>query len=145
MAEKFLAEEFAWNGGSEDHCAVLRNAARRITEFYDRFLKPSGLTVTQFFLLVTIGEAKEASIKAMAARFSMNRTTVTRCLQSLDTAGFIKMEKSASDGRALTLTTTGKGERALQAAVPLWRKAQAAIDKSNGPEFAKALRAQLPS
>jgi DNA-binding MarR family transcriptional regulator len=138
-----LTEEFAWNGGGEDHCAALRSAARRITEFYDRFLKPSGLTATQFFVLVAVDAGEDVSIKEIAARFVMNRTTATRCLQGLEAAGLVRMEGSTSDKRALTLAVTAKGERALKRAVPLWRHAQAAIDKSNGPEFAKALRAAL--
>ncbi len=138
-----MEEEFAWNGGSEDHCAVLRSAARRITEFYDRALKPSGLTATQFFVLVTVDAGDEVSIKKIAARFIMNRTTATRCLQGLEAGGFVRMESSATDGRALALAMTDKGRRALNMAVPLWRKAQAAIDKSNGAERVKALRAAL--
>ena len=138
-----MAEEFAWNGGSEDHCAVLRRAARRITEFYDRFLKPSGLTATQFFVLVAVDAGEDVSIKKIAARFIMNRTTATRCLQSLKTAGFVTMETSSKDGRALALEMTDKGARALKIAVPLWRHAQAAFDKANGADSAKALRAAL--
>ncbi|HEY2834990.1 MAG TPA: MarR family winged helix-turn-helix transcriptional regulator [Rhizomicrobium sp.] len=138
-----MAEEFAWNGGSEDHCAVLRGAARRITEFYDRFLKPSGLTATQFFVLVTVDAGEDVSIKKIAARFVMNRTTATRCLQSLETAGFVTMETSSKDGRALALEMTEKGARALKAAVPLWKKAQVAFEKATGPGFARDLRAAL--
>ena len=143
VAEHLLPEEFAWNGGGEDNCAVLRSAARRITEFYDRFLKPSGLTATQFAVLLTVDAGQGISIKQIAARFSMNRTTATRCLEGLEAAGFIRMEKSSKDGRALTLGMTSKGERALKTAAPFWRKAQAAIDKSNGPGFAESLRAAL--
>jgi len=138
-----LAEEFAWKGGSEDHCTALRNAARRITEFYDRALKPSGLTATQFFVLVAVDAGDEVSIKKIAARFVMNRTTATRCLQSLEVAGLVTMKASATDGRALALAMTDKGERALKAAVPLWKKAQAAFERVNGPGFAKELRAAL--
>ena len=138
-----MTEEFAWNGGGEDHCAVIRSAARRITEFYDRFLRPSGLTATQFFVLVAVDAGEDVSIKQIAARFVINRTTATRCLQGLEAAGLIRMEGSNKDKRALSLAMTGKGERALKIAVPLWKKAQAAIDKSNGPNFAKALRAAL--
>jgi DNA-binding MarR family transcriptional regulator len=138
-----LAEDFAWNGGSDDHCAALRAAARRITDFYDRFLKASGLTATQFFVLVTVDTWDQASIKSIAARFSMNRTTATRCLQGLEAAGLIRMEASAKDKRALALTMTAKGQQALKTAVPLWKKAQAAFEKANGPEFAKTLRAAL--
>jgi DNA-binding MarR family transcriptional regulator len=138
-----LAEDFAWNGGSEDHCAALRIAARRITEFYDRFLTSSGLTATQFFVLLLVASWDEASIKTIAARFSMNRTTATRCLQGLEAAGFIRMERSGKDRRALTLHITGDGRQALKAAVPLWRKAQAAFETANGPAFARGLRAAL--
>ena len=148
MRSGYLAEAFVWHGGSEDHCAALRMAARRVTDFYDRSLKPSGLTATQFFVLVAVdagvGDAGDGvSIKAIAARFSMNRTTATRCLQGLEAAGFVTMETSSKDGRALALKVTAKGERALKAAVPLWKKAQAGFETANGAEAAKKLRAAL--
>ena len=145
MRSVCLAEEFAWNGGSEDHCAVLRSAARRITEFYDRSLKPSGLTATQFFVLVAVDAGEDVSIGKIARRFVMNRTTATRCLQSLKMAGFVRMEISAKDGRALALEMTDKGARTLKAAVPLWKKAQGAFEKANGAETTKALRTALNS
>jgi DNA-binding MarR family transcriptional regulator len=139
----FLPKRFAWREGSEDNSGVLRSAARRVTEFYDGFLKPSGLTTSQLSLLLRVGEGEEASINSIAARVDANRTTVARCLQSLHAAGFIRMEKSKKDGRVQTPVITAKGFGAMKAAAPLWRRAQAAFDTVNGEGFGRELRATL--
>ena len=137
-----MAKTFDERSGEEDNCGALRGAARRITEFYDAFLKPSGLTATQLSLLLKI-EEREATINEIAAQMRVNRTTVTRCLKGLTAAGFVQMRKSVEDRRALNLIVTGKGHRAAALAVPLWRKAQAAFDGANGPGSGHRLRAQL--
>ena len=137
-----MSKAFDRKAREEDNCGALRNAARRITEFYDGFLKPTGLTATQLSLLLKIQE-REASINEIAARMQVNRTTVTRCLRALKMAGFVRMRKSAEDRRALHLIVTGKGHGAAALAIPLWRKAQAAFDSANGAGAGLKLRAQL--
>lgn len=138
-----MPKRFAWREGSEDNSGVLRSAARRVTEFYDGFLKPSGLTTSQLSLLLRVGKSPEASINGIAAQVHANRTTVARCLQALEAAGFIRMEKSRKDGRVQTPVMTPKGLGAVKAAAPLWHEAQAAFDAANGPGFGRALRQTL--
>jgi DNA-binding MarR family transcriptional regulator len=138
-----LSKTFEWIAGDDDNCGALRSAARRVTEFYDSFLKPSGLTATQLSLLLRIQEQRKASINEIAAQMRVNRTTVTRCLKGLKESGFVQMRKSPEDRRALDLVVTGKGLRAAELAIPLWRKAQVAFDKANGAESGRMLRAQL--
>jgi DNA-binding MarR family transcriptional regulator len=139
----FLPKKFAWREGSEDNSGVLRSAARRVTEFYDGFLKPSGLTTSQLSLLLRVSEAEEASINSIATRINANRTTVARCLQALDAAGFIRMQRSKKDKRVQTPVITARGFEAMKAAAPLWRQAQAAFDVANGESFGRDLRTTL--
>jgi DNA-binding MarR family transcriptional regulator len=129
----------------DDHYGVLRNAARRATEFYDGFLSASGLTTTQLFLIFVVRELREGSINDIASRMGVNRTTVAKCLRGLKTAEFVQIRKSANDRRAFAVIITGEGVRALETAIPLWRRAQAAFDKSNGPGSGRRLRATLES
>lgn len=127
----------------EDNLAALRDAARRITRFYNSFLEPSGLTATQLFLLLKVRDLREASMNEIAAQMGVNRTTIARCMHGLKTSEFVRMKKSVRDGRALSLVITGKGSHALEIASPLWRRAQAAFDRLNGRDSGRVLRATL--
>jgi hypothetical protein len=64
-------------------------------------------------------------------------------MHGLKMSDFVRMKKSARDGRALSLVITGKGARALEIASPLWRRAQAGFDRLNGRDSGRVLRATL--
>jgi DNA-binding MarR family transcriptional regulator len=138
-----LSQKVVSETEGEDNLGVLRDAARRITKFYNAYLEPSGLTATQLFLLLKIRDLREASVIEIAAKMGVNRTTIARCMNGLKASEFIRVKKSVKDGRALSLVITGKGTRALEIASPLWRRAQTAFDQLNGPEAGRVLRATL--
>ncbi|WGV28158.1 MarR family winged helix-turn-helix transcriptional regulator [Halotia branconii] len=59
----------------------LQRAARAITQHFDEILKPSGLLVTQFTILVAVAMAKSGTIASLAKMLVMDRTTLTRNLK----------------------------------------------------------------
>jgi DNA-binding MarR family transcriptional regulator len=59
------------------------------------------------------------------------RTTLTRNLTILEKKGFILIEPG-SDRRQRQVTITEQGLEVLTAAIPLWEKAQAHIEKGLG-------------
>src|SRR5215218_5125312 len=104
-------------------CANLRKAARVVTQVFDEALAPSGLRVTQFTLLVTNRLAGESTINELAERMVMDRTTLSRNLKPLVRSGLLEV-RAGEDGRTRLVRLTPAGERALEAAYPLWRQAQ---------------------
>jgi DNA-binding MarR family transcriptional regulator len=56
----------------------MRRATRAVSGLYDEFLAASGITVTQYALLVRIGRADGVSRTALADRLGMEPTTLTR-------------------------------------------------------------------
>jgi DNA-binding MarR family transcriptional regulator len=104
-------------------CSAVRRAARAITQHYDRALRPSGLRVTQFTLLVILALAGPLPMSRVADRLGMERTTLTRNLQPLLRQGLVTVGDGA-DRRVRTLTLTARGRRAAAAALPHWRQAQ---------------------
>ena len=77
-------------------CAHLRRTARRLTQAYDKALRPSGLRLTQYSVIANVVRANGLSVTDLAARLSMDRTTLTRNLRPLEAAGFIRIEPSKS-------------------------------------------------
>ena len=104
-------------------CANLRKASRLISQTYDEFLRPSGLKVTQFALLMTMRGFGSTTVSKLAKWAIMDRTTVTRNLKLLDNKGLVKIEPG-KDQREKMVTITDKGIEALLAGHPFWEEAQ---------------------
>ena len=66
------------------NCLAVRQAARRVTQFYDRFLAPSALRTTQFSILSWLSRAGPMSIHALAQAMVMDRTTLGRNILPLE-------------------------------------------------------------
>jgi DNA-binding MarR family transcriptional regulator len=71
------------------------------------------------------------SLTKLAKLTVTERTTLTRNLTILEKKGFILIEPG-SDRRQRQVTITEQGLEVLTAAIPLWEKAQAHIEKGLG-------------
>ncbi len=135
--------ELSQMGMDRCHCAALRRAARRISQFYDEKLAPTGLRASQYGILVAIRHSGELSVNELARRLELDRTTTGKNLQPLERAKYVRVALSATDGRSRKITLTARGLAVLEAAGPLWREAQSEFEERNGPEQALALRTTL--
>ena len=126
------------------NCFVVRSAARHVTQLYDQFLAPVGLHVTQFSILAKLKRLGcRMTINALAKEMVMDRTTLGRNVLPLERDGLIKIEASATDGRAKELHLTKAGEKRLQAGREAWERAQARFDTRFGAKRAADFRAML--
>jgi DNA-binding MarR family transcriptional regulator len=123
----------------------MRKATRRITQYYDDKLAPSGLRTTQFSILQLIRLAEEISVRSLAEYLDLDRTTAGKNLQPLLRAGHIRIVKSARDARTHAISLTAKGKTALAKASPLWNEAQAGFEHANAANGLAALRSALAS
>jgi DNA-binding MarR family transcriptional regulator len=126
-------------------CLAVRQAARHVTQFYDRLLAPSGLRTTQFSLLATLRRNGPMTINALAAEMVMDRTTLGRNVRPLQRDGLIRIAPDAADRRSKQVELTRRGEKRLEAAHEAWRQAQARFDSAFGGSRAAELRALLRS
>lgn len=125
-------------GAAFDECAcyTARRAARQLGQAYDRALRPSGLTNTQFSTLAVISLSEgsagiDLTMSELAARIGVERTTLTRNLEVMRRDGLVRVMAGA-DARCKRIELTAKGRAALQKAVPLWRGVQAEVTASVG-------------
>lgn len=107
-------------------CFNLRKATRVLTQIFDEQLKPSGLLITQFTILVAIAQVGSGTINDLADRLVMDRTTLTRNLKPLEREGLITIQPG-EDRRLRIISLTLKGRNALATALPLWEQAQASV------------------
>jgi DNA-binding MarR family transcriptional regulator len=125
------------------NCLALRQAARRVTQFYDHFLTPSGLRTTQYSILARLQRKGAMTINALAAELVMDRTTLGRNILPLQRDGLIAVGPGKSDRRSKELRLTGSGAARFRAALKGWREAQARFETAFGAKRAKELRALL--
>lgn len=107
-------------------CFNLRKATRVLTQVFDEQMKPSGLLITQFTILVAIARVGSGTINDLADRLVMDRTTLTRNLKPLEREGLITIQPG-EDRRLRIISLTLKGHNALATALPLWEQAQASV------------------
>jgi DNA-binding MarR family transcriptional regulator len=107
-------------------CSTLRMVSRVVTQLYDDVLRPSGLRVTQFSILAAIAGLGQASLKQLENALAIDQTTLTRSLSLLARDRVIERVAHA-DGRVKAMRLTRKGRRAVDAARPLWARAQAKV------------------
>ena len=108
--------------------------SRVLTRLYDDALRSSGLRVSQLTVLVAIAKFGEAGAKIgkLADVLAMERTTLTRNIGPLESAGLIRVARDPDDARARILLLTRAGERAIEAAFPLWEAAQRQVRSAVG-------------
>lgn len=69
----------------------------------------------------------------------MDPTTLNRNLKPLVAKGLVQNAADPADGRVRIVRIAVKGQRALRKAVPLWREAQAQVEKVLGRQTTAAL------
>jgi DNA-binding MarR family transcriptional regulator len=124
-------------------CLAVRQAARRVTQFYDQFLAPSGLRTTQFSILAKLRRLGETTINELAAEMVMDRTTLGRNVLPLEREGLISIEPGRTDRRSKTVKLTVEGRKRLDEARERWRSAQAGFARAFGEERTVLLRSLL--
>jgi DNA-binding MarR family transcriptional regulator len=118
-----------------------RLAARRITNFLAEGMQGSGLSLTQFFLMGQIAAASDDTLGALAERTGLDQSTLSRNLRGLEAAGYVEIAVAEDDQRRRAVWLTEEGARRLEAAIPVWRAAHAALAERFDPGLALELRA----
>jgi DNA-binding MarR family transcriptional regulator len=113
-------------------CLRLRKAARRVSQIYDSYVEPHGLTITQFGLLAHLRALPGVSMSALAEKLVMDPTTLTRNLKPLAKKGLVAFRTDPQDRRTRALNLTAKGRETLRAAKPAWAKAQRHVEEALG-------------
>ena len=116
-----------------------RLAARRITQFLEGELGEAGLGVAQLGLLAEIAVIADDSLGALAARTGLDQSTLSRNLRTLERAGLVEIATVESDLRRRAVWLTETGARRLEAALPVWRRAQARLGKRLSAGLARRL------
>ena len=129
------------------HCsaAVLRMAARRLSQFYDAYLAPEGLKVSQYSVLSTAARRRDVAptVNELAEELGMDRSTLGHNLRPLERDGFIVLEADTDDKRVRRVVVTDLGRAKREACRKLWVLAQSGFEQAFGVQRANELGALL--
>jgi DNA-binding MarR family transcriptional regulator len=125
------------------NCLAVRQAARYITQFYDRYLATAGLRTTQYGVLARLKRHGPMSINALAAELVVDRTTLGRNIRPLERDGLIAIESDPTDGRTKIVRLTKAGDARYQRAQKRWAEAQRHFERAYGGKQASQLRENL--
>ncbi|MBH0203953.1 MAG: winged helix-turn-helix transcriptional regulator [Nitrospira sp.] len=127
------------------HCAALRKAARRVSNFYDAHLKASGLKTTQFSLLgqLSLIQSPPPTMNELSEYLVMDRSTLGHNLRPLLRRRWVVLQPDAEDGRTRRVILTAKGAKKFADSKKYWLKAQQEYEEAVGKDAAVELRSAM--
>ena len=123
-------------------CLHVQRAARALARRFDEAFRPLELTSGQFSLLMSLNRPQPPSIGDVADLLAMDRTTLTAALKPLKRRKLVTISVDKHDKRSRRLALTREGRALLAAAVPVWKKTHAEVDRLL-PRTGEALRRDL--
>ncbi|WP_206996490.1 MarR family winged helix-turn-helix transcriptional regulator [Trinickia mobilis] len=127
----------------ECNCFALRQAARYVTQIYERHLTQVGMTAAQFTIMAKLARKPESTMLELSDQMVMDRTTLVRALKPMQRDGLVVAKPSEEDSRTFVLSLSAAGEKIFDQAVIAWHAAQDEFEKKFGRARAKTLRAEL--
>jgi len=122
------------------NCLAVRQAARHMTQFYDRFMAPTGLSTSQFSILVRLRRNGLMTINALADELLLDRTTLGRNILPLQREGLVAITRGTTDRRSREVSLTADGVARMRAGIKRWAAAQARFEATFGSERTAELR-----
>ena len=94
-------------------CFPLYAAARNVTNLYTPYLKPLGLTYTQYIAFLALWEKDGITVGELCDTLMLDNGTISPLLKKMQQAGYIQRTRSERDDRVVVITLTEAG-KALQ-------------------------------
>ena len=91
-------------------CFPLYAASRSVVSLYTPYLKPLGLTYTQYLVLLVLWEKDGIPVGEICEQLMLDNGTLSPLLKRLEQAGYIRRNRSRQDDRMVLITLTEKGE-----------------------------------
>jgi len=95
-------------------CFTLYATSMAINRAYKPMLDAMGITYPQYLVLSVLGEADGMTVGAIAARLSLESSTVTPPIKRLEQAGLVERQRSKVDERQVRVRLTDAGRATLE-------------------------------
>lgn len=98
---------------------LLNRAGVRIGLAFARDIEPLGVTLPMWRVMAALWEKGDRRLGDIAARTSIDISTLSRLLGTLQRKKFIVRRRSGKDGRALSVSLTEKGRVMTERIIPI--------------------------
>ena len=122
---------------SNQLCFPLYAAARNVTGLYTPWLKPLGLTYTQYIVFLVLWEKDGISVTEIGEKLMLDNGTLSPLLKKLEKAGYVERHRRPEDDRVVEITLTDAGRALREKAEDIPFKVAGCIDLP--PEKARTL------
>ena len=122
-------------------CFPLYAAARSVTGLYTPWLKPLGLTYTQYIVFLVLWEKDGLSVTEIGEKLMLDNGTLSPLLKKMEQAGFVERHRRPEDDRVVEITLTEAGKALQEKAKDVPLQVASCIDLP--PEKARMLYALL--
>ncbi len=122
-------------------CFPLYAASRQVIGLYTPWLKPLGLTYTQYIVFLVLWEKDGITVGEICDRLMLDNGTLSPLLKKMQQAGYIERTRSEADDRVVVITLTEEGKALRERAKDVPGKVAGCIDLP--PEKARQLYSLL--
>ncbi len=102
-------------------CFRIYTASRLITQAYEPYFKPLGITYTQYIVLMVLWEKDEQPVNDIAKRLLLGINTISPLIKRMEVLGLLSRKESEIDKRQqiVCLTEEGKKLKRKAANIPM--------------------------
>ncbi|MGV8988743.1 MAG: MarR family winged helix-turn-helix transcriptional regulator [Cypionkella sp.] len=129
--------------GGSCYATALRKASRRVSQFYDVALEPSGIKTTQFAILSAVERSGPVTVGALAHTLVMDAGGLAHTLKPLIRDGMLSIDVDPSDKRSRLVSIETSGSARVRDARVFFEVAQERFEQAFGHAEAHALRAAV--
>ncbi len=128
-------------------CFPLYAAARKVVNLYTPYLKPLGITYTQYIMFLVLWEEDSVKVSDLCRRLRLDTGTVTPMLKNTEKQGLIKRTRSEEDERVVVVTLTEEGKALYNKAKDIPEKVGSCVrlSKEDAVQLYKILYSLLDS
>ncbi|MBW9212583.1 MULTISPECIES: MarR family winged helix-turn-helix transcriptional regulator [Terrabacteria group] len=91
-------------------CFPLYSAARKITGMYTPFLKPLGITYTQYIVFLVLWEEHHLTVGDLCEKLYLDSGTITPLLKKMEEREWVTRTRSKIDERVVLVDLTEEGK-----------------------------------
>ena len=115
-------------------CFPLYAASRKIINAYTPYLKPLGITYTQYITFMVLWEKDSIPVRELCTRLHLDNGTLTPLLKKMEEQGFITRHRDSGDERKVRIRSAAIYRVRSEAVFGSRRKKRA----SSTPSFTKS-------
>ena len=104
-----MSQEYEWLKLENQLCFPMYACARKIVNAYNPFLKPLGLTYTQYIVFMVLWEKESVNVGQLGEILKLDAGTLTPLLKRLEKEGYVTRRRSEEDERITIISITEKG------------------------------------